>query len=225
MTKDIAFLILYLIFDVVVAFILAFIPFLNLSGLGYVVLKIVGVLSFCGLELFLMVIIVSELHNIVKFLAVGLFLFPLITRGVNLRTNVQHNEEDRIQIVNGLYWLYPVVFYEGTAIDTIEVAIDYHTYGTGSNIGKYTIRKEDCCAIRDTNQLTTIISCGILYEVARGRQMRIEDYKGPHGTINVFSFIDENGKRVRRDFHGEDVDEKSYTVNVYDESDYVIYTY
>lgn len=169
----------------------------------------------------LVVIIVSDLHHIVKYLAVGLFIFPCIVGSRNSKTSIQYNEEERIQIVNGLYWLYPVVLYEGTAIDTIEVAEEYHTHG----LGGYTISKRDCYAIRDTNQLTTIISCGSLDEIARGRQMRIEDYKGPHGTINVFSFIDENGKRVRRDCYGKDVDEKSYTVPVHNELDYLIITY
>lgn len=220
MIKDIAYLISYLI--VVVAFVLGFTLFPNPSGLEFVVGIIVGFLTTLVLWYLLFMIIVSDLHHIVKYLAVGLFLSPFIAECENSKTNIQYNEEERIQIVNGLYWLYPVVLYEGTAIDTIEVAKDYHTYGYGRG---YTIRKEDCCAIRDTNQLTTIISCGSLDEIARGRQMRIEDYKGPHGTINVFSFIDENGKRVRRDFYGEDVDEKSYTVHVRDESDDDIYTY
>lgn len=169
----------------------------------------------------LVVIIVSDLHHIVKYLAVGLFIFPCIVGDRNSKTSIQYNEEERIQIVNGLYWLYPVVLYEGTAIDTIEVAEEYHTHG----LGGYTISKRDCYAIRDTNQLTTIICCGSLDEIARGRQMRIEDYKGPYGTINVFSFIDENGKRVRRDCYGKDVDEKSYTVPVHNELDYLIITY
>ena len=219
MIKDIAYLISYLI--VVVAFVLGFTLCPNPSGLEFVVGIIVGFLTTLVLWYLLFMIIVSDLHHIVKYLAVGLFLSPFIAECENSKTNIQYNEEERIQIVNGLYWLYPVVLYEGTAIDTIEVAEEYHTHG----LGGYTISKRDCYAIRDTNQLTTIICCGSLDEIARGRQMRIEDYKGPHGTINVFSFIDENGKRVRRDFYGEDVDEKSYTVHVYDESVYDIYTY
>ena len=219
MIKDIACLISYLI--VVVALVLVYILFPHSSGLEYAVVTIVEVLSTLLLMILLVVIILSDLHHIVKYLAVGLFFFPSIVGSRNSKTNIQYNEEERIQIVNGLYWLYPVVLYEGTAIDTIEVAEEYHTHG----LGGYTISKRDCYAIRDTNQLTTIISCGSLDEIARGRQMRIEDYKGPHGTINVFSFIDENGKRVRRDFYGEDVDEKSYTVHVRDESDDDIYTY
>lgn len=219
MKKDIAYFILYLL--VVVAFILGFIFFPKPSGLEYVVVIIVGLLTSFWLLYLLGVIIFSDLHHIVKYLAGGLFFVPFIVDCENSKTNIQHNEEERIQIVNGLYWLYPIVFYEGTAIDTIEVAKDYHTNGYG---GSYTIRKADCCAIRDTNQLTTIFRCRSLEEIARGRQMRIEDYKGPHGTINVFSFIDENGKRVRRDYYGEDVDEKSYTVNVDVEYYYDIYT-
>ena len=219
MIKDIACLISYLI--VVVALVIVYILFPHSSGLEYAVVTIVEVLSTLLLMILLVVIILSDLHHIVKYLAVGLFFFPSIVGSRNSKTNIQYNEEERIQIVNGLYWLYPVVLYEGTAIDTIEVAEEYHTHG----LGGYTISKRDCYAIRDTNQLTTIISCGSLDEIARGRQMRIEDYKGPHGTINVFSFIDENGKRVRRDFYGEDVDEKSYTVHVRDESDDDIYTY
>ena len=219
MIKDIAYLISYLI--VVVALVLVIILFPNLSGLEYAVVTIVGVLTAFLLMFLLLGVIVSDLHHIVKYLAVGLFFFPFIVGDRNSKTNIQYNEEERIQIVNGLYWLYPVVLYEGTAIDTIEVAEEYHTYGTGS----YTISKRDCYAIRDTNQLTTIICCGSLDEIARGRQMRIEDYKGPHGTINVFSFIDENGKRVRRDCYGKDVDEKSYTVPVHNELDYLIITY
>ena len=219
MIKDIACLISYLI--VVAALVLVYILFPNPSGLEYAVVIIVVLLSTFLLLLLLLSVIASDLHHIVKYLAVGLFFFPSIVGSRNSKTNIQYNEEERIQIVNGLYWLYPVVLYEGTAIDTIEVAEEYHTYG----LGGYTISKRDCYAIRDTNQLTTIICCGSLDEIARGRQMRIEDYKGPYGTINVFSFIDENGKRVRRDYYGEDVDEKSYTVHVDDESDYVIYTY
>lgn len=219
MIKDIAYLISYLI--VVVAHILVVILFPNPSGLELVVLIIVGFLATIVLWYLLFMIIVSDLHHIVKYLAVGLLFFFFIVGCINSKTNIQYNEEERIQIVNGLYWLYPVVLYEGTAIDTIEVAEEYHTHG----LGGYTISKRDCYAIRDTNQLTTIISCGSLDEIARGRQMRIEDYKGPHGTINVFSFIDENGKRVRRDCHGKDVDEKSYTVPVHNELDYLIITY
>lgn len=219
MIKDIACLISYLI--VVVALVLVYILFPHSSGLEYAVVTIVEVLSTLLLLLLLLSVIASDLHHIVKYLAVGLFIFPCIVGSRNSKTSIQYNEEERIQIVNGLYWLYPVVFYEGTAIDTIEVAEGYHTYG----IGGYTIDKGDCYAIRDTNQLTTIICCGSLDEIARGRQMRIEDYKGPHGTINVFSFIDENGKRVRRDCHGKDVDEKSYTVPVHNELDYLIITY
>ena len=219
MIKDIACLISYLI--VVVAYVLVIILFPNPSGLEYAVVIIVILLSTFLLLLLLLSVIASDLHHIVKYLAVGLFIFPFIVGDRNSKTNIQYNEEERIQIVNGLYWLYPVVLYEGTAIDTIEVAEEYHTYG----IGGYTISKRDCYAIRDTNQLTTIICCGSLDEIARGRQMRIEDYKGPHGTINVFSFIDENGKRVRRDCYGKDVDEKSYTVPVHNELDYLIITY
>ena len=219
MIKDIACLISYLI--VVAALVLVYILFPNPSGLEYAVVIIVVLLSTFLLLLLLLSVIASDLHHIVKYLAVGLFIFPFIVGDRNSKTNIQYNEEERIQIVNGLYWLYPVVLYEGTAIDTIEVADEYHTHG----LGGYTISKRDCYAIRDTNQLTTIISCGSLDEIARGRQMRIEDYKGPHGTINVFSFIDENGKRVRRDCHGKDVDEKSYTVPVHNELDYLIITY
>ena len=219
MIKDIACLISYLI--VVVAYVLVIILFPNPSGLEYAVVIIVVLLSTFLLLLLLLSVIASDLHHIVKYLAVGLFIFPFIVGDRNSKTNIQYNEEERIQIVNGLYWLYPVVLYEGTAIDTIEVAEEYHTYG----LGGYTISKRDCYAIRDTNQLTTIICCGSLDEIARGRQMRIEDYKGPHGTINVFSFIDENGKRVRRDCYGKDVDEKSYTVPVHNELDYLIITY
>lgn len=219
MIKDIACLISYLI--VVVAYVLVIILFPNPSGLEYAVVIIVVLLSTFLLLLLLLSVIASDLHHIVKYLAVGLFIFPFIVGDRNSKTNIQYNEEERIQIVNGLYWLYPVVLYEGTAIDTIEVAEEYHTYG----LGGYTISKRDCYAIRDTNQLTTIISCGSLDEIARGRQMRIEDYKGPYGTINVFSFIDENGKRVRRDCYGKDVDEKSYTVPVHNELDYLIITY
>ena len=219
MIKDIVCLISYLI--VVVAYVLVIILFPNPSGLEYAVVIIVVLLSTFLLLLLLLSVIASDLHHIVKYLAVGLFIFPFIVGDRNSKTNIQYNEEERIQIVNGLYWLYPVVLYEGTAIDTIEVAEEYHTYG----LGGYTISKRDCYAIRDTNQLTTIICCGSLDEIARGRQMRIEDYKGPHGTINVFSFIDENGKRVRRDCYGKDVDEKSYTVPVHNELDYLIITY
>ena len=219
MIKDIACLISYLI--VVVAYVLVIILFPNPSGLEYAVVIIVILLSTFLLLLLLLSVIASDLHHIVKYLAVGLFIFPFIVGDRNSKTNIQYNEEERIQIVNGLYWLYPVVLYEGTAIDTIEVAEEYHTHG----LGGYTISKRDCYAIRDTNQLTTIICCGSLDEIARGRQMRIEDYKGPHGTINVFSFIDENGKRVRRDCYGKDVDEKSYTVPVHNELDYLIITY
>ena len=219
MIKDIACLISYLI--VVVALVLVYILFPHSSGLEYAVVTIVEVLSTLLLMILLVVIILSDLHHIVKYLAVGLFFFPSIVGSRNSKTNIQYNEEERIQIVNGLYWLYPVVLYEGTAIDTIEVAEEYHTHG----LGGYTISKRDCYAIRDTNQLTTIISCGSLDEIARGRQMRIEDYKGPHGTINVFSFIDENGKRVRRDCYGKDVDDESYTIPVRNELDYLIYTY
>ena len=219
MIKDIVCLISYLI--VVVAYVLVIILFPNPSGLEYAVVIIVILLSTFLLLLLLLSVIASDLHHIVKYLAVGLFIFPFIVGDRNSKTNIQYNEEERIQIVNGLYWLYPVVLYEGTAIDTIEVAEEYHTHG----LGGYTISKRDCYAIRDTNQLTTIICCGSLDEIARGRQMRIEDYKGPHGTINVFSFIDENGKRVRRDCYGKDVDEKSYTVPVHNELDYLIITY
>ena len=219
MIKDIAYLISYLI--VVIALVLVYILFPNPLGIEQVIVTIMVFLTAFLLMFLLLGVIASDLHHIVKYLAVGLFFFPFIVGCSNSKTNIQYNEEERIQIVNGLYWLYPVVFYEGTAIDTIEVAEGYHTYG----IGGYTIDKGDCYAIRDTNQLTTIISYGSLREIARGRQMRIEDYEGPHGTINVFSFIDENGKRVRRDFYSEDVDEKSYTVHIRNELDYLINTY
>lgn len=129
---------------------------------------------------------------------------------------VRHNEEERVQLVSALYPICPKVYIEGAAIDTIELATGYSTFAGWY----YNVQKSKFYALRDTNQLTTI-----WYHpdgrVIRGYQMVIEEYKGPHGAINIFNYLDKNGKRVRRDFYGKDIDDESYTVNVFDNADYI----
>lgn len=129
---------------------------------------------------------------------------------------VRQNAEGRYLLVNALYPICPKVYIEGTAIETIELATGYSTFAGWY----YNIQKSKFYAIRDTNQLTTI---GHYPEglVIQGRQMIIEEYKGPHGSINTFSYLDKNGKRVRRDFYGKNIDDESYTVNVLDNADYI----
>ncbi len=129
---------------------------------------------------------------------------------------VRHNEEGRIQLVSALYPICPKVYIEGTAIDTIKLATGYSTFAGWY----YSVRKSRFYAIKDTNQLTTI-----WYHpdgrIIRGYQMIIEEYNGPHGTINIFNYMDDNGNRVRRDFYGKNADNESYTPNVMDNADYI----
>ena len=130
---------------------------------------------------------------------------------------VRHNEEERVQLVSALYPICPKVYIEGAAIDTIELATGYSTFAGWY----YNVQKSKFYALRDTNQLTTI-----WYHpdgrVIRGYQMVIEEYKGSHGAINIFNYLDKNGKRVRRDFYGKDIDDESYTVEVIDNADFIL---
>lgn len=129
---------------------------------------------------------------------------------------VIHHKEGRIQLVSALYPICPKVYIKGAAIDTIELSTGYSTFAGWY----YNVQKSKFYAIKDTNQLTTI-----WYHpdgrVIRGYQMIIEEYKGPHGAINIFNYLDKNGKRVKRDFYGKDIDDESYTVNVFDNADYI----
>lgn len=147
------------------------------------------------------------------FVCVILAIFLLGFTGFRVR----HNEEGRIQVVRTLYPLCNKVYIEGISIDTIELATGYLTFAGWY----YSVQKSKFYAIRDTNQLTTIW-CHPDIRVIRGHQMIIEEYEGPHGTINIFSYIDDNGNRVRRDINGKYPDDESYSPSCLDNADYIL---
>lgn len=130
---------------------------------------------------------------------------------------VRKTKEGRIQIVKAVYPICPKVYIEGVAIDTIELATGYSTFAGWY----YNVQRSKYYAIRDSNKLTTIYGFKPFWRVFQGRQMTIEDYQGPHGTINIFSYVNEEGNRVRRDFYGKNPDDESYTVDVLDNADYI----
>lgn len=129
---------------------------------------------------------------------------------------VRHNEEGRIQVVSTLYPICPKIYIEGIAIDTIKLATGYSTFAGWY----YSVQKSDFYAISDSNQQTTIWWHPDA-RIIRGYQMVIEEYEGPHGTINIFNYMDDKGNRVRRDFYGNNPDDESYTVHVMDNADYI----
>ena len=130
---------------------------------------------------------------------------------------VRQNAEGRTHLVNALYPFCPKVYIEGTSIEAIELATGYSTFAGWF----YNVQKSKFYAVKDTNQLMTICCNPEGSMVIQGRQMNIEEYKGSHGNINVFSYLDEKGKRVRRDFYGKNVDDESYTVHIFDNADYI----
>lgn len=130
---------------------------------------------------------------------------------------VRLNEEGRIQVVSVLYPIYPKVYIDGLAIDTIELATGY-TYA-----GWYNVERSKYYAIKDTNDLTKICrpDDGRDGRVVQGHQLIIEDYDGPHGTINILNYTDKNGNHVRQDLYGQNVDDELYAVHVRDDADFI----
>lgn len=130
---------------------------------------------------------------------------------------VRKTEEGRIQIVKILYPINPKIYIEGTEIDTLELATGYSTFAGWY----YSVQRSKYYAIRDSNQMTTICYYPPYGRVIRGHQMRIEKYRGQHGEIDIFSYVDDKGKRVRRDYYGKNPDDADYKVNVLDNADYI----
>lgn len=146
---------------------------------------------------------------------ISVLVIPYLSSSTGLR--VRKTEEGRIQLVRTTYPICPRVYIEGSAIDTIELATGYITFAGWY----YNVHKSKYYAIRDSNHLTTIVYNPPFGRVFQGREMRIEKYRGLHGNIDVFSYIDDKGKRVRRDFFGKDPDAESYTIDVLDNAEYL----
>jgi len=130
---------------------------------------------------------------------------------------VRKTEEGCIQIVKAVYPICPKVFIEGNSVDTLELATGYSTFADWY----YTVQKSEYYVIKDSNELSTICSFRPFRRILQGRKLTIEEFEGEHGVINVFSYIDDAGKRIRRDIHGQNPDDESYSVAVMDNADYI----
>ena len=133
---------------------------------------------------------------------------------------VRSTSDGRIQVVSSLYPICPKVYAEGTAIDTLEVATAYSTFAEWF----YHVQTSTVYAVRDTLQYTTIVSTEGT-TMMRGRSMSIEQYSGPHGEISLFTYFDDDGNRVSRDFYGGNPDDKNYAVRIFDSADYITEPY
>ena len=127
------------------------------------------------------------------------------------------HKDGRIQVVPLTYPILNKVYIEGVSIDTIRVAAGYGTFAGWF----YNVTQCDIYAIRDTADITIIITAFPGHNI-KGKNLTIEEYdEGKHGTINYFSYINDDGVRERRDYYGASLDSESYTVHVYDNAEYI----
>ena len=170
-------------------------------------ISIILIIAFIG--------VMDKLSRKWKYWFISVLVISYLSSFTGLR--VRKTEEGRIQLVRTTYPICPKVYIDGIAIDTIELATGYSTFAGWY----YNARKSKYYAIRDSNHLTTIVYNPPYGRVIQGREMRIEEFRGLHGNIDVFSYIDDKGNRVRRDFFGKDPDAESYTINVLDNAEYL----
>lgn len=127
-------------------------------------------------------------------------------------TKVIDTEDGRIKIVSVLYPMIEKVYLDGNEVDTIDVCYGFSTYA-----GSYKPIKGRLIAVRDTNQITTIID-GLGKVHLKGRSLELNDYCTKHGSVTIFSYIDSNGQWKRHDFYGRNPD-KSYSPHIRDDND------
>lgn len=189
-----------------------------LAAISFIIyLQVYGTWTTAVIHLFLIVLFFfagAESYRDLMIWTACVYIITYLLAFTGLR--IRNLSGGRIQLVSFLYPMCPKVYIEGTAIDTIEIATGYGTFAGWY----YNISKCRLYAIRDTSQLTTIIfKSGEI--ILRGHQLEIGEYNGPHGTINIFSYLDDEGNVVKQDLYGDNPDDESYSVNIMDNADYI----
>lgn len=128
---------------------------------------------------------------------------------------VKHLSDGKIRLVSAMYPICPKVISDGIEIDTITFRTGYSSY-----LGcLYQVRSERIYVIKNADKSTTIINFWGK-QIVRGHGMTIEEYKGPHGAIDVFCYLDDDGKKVKYDYYGNNPDVKKYNVDNFDGAEY-----